>query len=49
MRRRSRNYAKRQVTWFRHQGAYREILWDPLPDFDSAARNVTEFLGAPGV
>ena len=46
---RSRQYAKRQLTWLRRNPAIHWILWEKEPDFPSALQNATDFLHAAGV
>ena len=46
---RSRQYAKRQLTWFRRNQETRWLLWDKNPDFGNARRRSTEFLREFGV
>ena len=46
---RSRQYAKRQLTWLRRNEAIHWILWDKVPDFPSGLQNATKFLTSSGV
>ena len=46
---RSRQYAKRQLTWLRRNPRIHWILWGTEPDFPWALQNATEFLTAAGV
>ena len=46
---RSRQYAKRQLTWFRRRPETRWIVWDKNPDFGNARRRSTDFLRGAGV
>ena len=46
---RSRQYAKRQRTWFRRREDTHWIYWDETPDFSSGFQNATEYLIARGV
>ena len=46
---RSRQYAKRQLTWLRRNPAIHWILWDREPDFPAALQNATDFLTAHGL
>ena len=46
---RSRQYAKRQLTWLRRNPDIHWILWEKEPDFPSALQNATNFLHAAGV
>ena len=41
---RSRQYAKRQITWFRRNGQAKWLLWGPAPDFEKACQASTEYL-----
>ena len=45
---RSRQYAKRQLTWLRRNGAIHWIVWDKGRDFDKALQEATEILAARG-
>ena len=46
---RSRQYAKRQLTWLRRNKNIHWILWDHWRDFDSALRLSTDILTAEGL
>ena len=46
---RSRQYAKRQITWFKHNPDTHWLLWNKNPDFGNARRRSTEFLLEFGV
>ena len=46
---RSRQYAKRQLTWLRRNKAIHWILWDKEPNFQSALQNATKILTAEGL
>ena len=46
---RSRQYAKRQLTWLRRNPDIHWILWEKEPDFPWALQNATDFLTAAGV
>ena len=46
---RSRQYAKRQLTWLRRNPDIHWILWDREPDFPAALQNATDFLTAQGL
>ena len=46
---RSRQYAKRQITWFKRNPDTHWLLWDKNPDFGNARRRSTEFLLEFGV
>ena len=46
---RSRQYAKRQLTWLRRNEAIHWILWAKPPDFSAGSQNATEFLLSAGV
>ncbi len=45
---RSRQYAKRQLTWFRRNSAVHWILWGKEPDFPAAAKEAADILIAAG-
>ena len=45
----SRRYAKRQLTWFGRWDDALRILWDSVPDFESARRSSTEYLHSRGI
>ena len=45
---RSRQYAKRQLTWLRRNREIRWICWDKDRDFDKALQEATEILAARG-
>jgi len=46
---RSRQYAKRQLTWFRRNREARQILWDIHPDFEAACQTSTECMEEFGI
>lgn len=46
---RSRQYAKRQLTWLRRNPDIHWILWDREPDFPASLQNATDFLTAHGL
>ena len=46
---RSRQYAKRQLTWFKRNPTTHWILWDSLPNFGSALQNSTAYLEEFGI
>ena len=46
---RSRQYAKRQLTWFRRNQAAHWLLWDEEPDFSSALQFSTDLVTASGL
>ena len=46
---RSRQYAKRQLTWLRRNEAIHWIRWEKEPDFQSALQKATEILTALGL
>ena len=46
---RSRQYAKRQLTWFRRREGTRWITWEKEPDFGTARRHSTEFIREAGL
>ena len=41
---RSRQYAKRQLTWFRRNQEARWICWEKTPDFEKALQTSTEYM-----
>jgi tRNA dimethylallyltransferase len=41
---RSRQYAKRQLTWFRRKEGAKWIFWGPSPDFEKARRLSTQYM-----
>ena len=46
---RSRQYAKRQLTWFKRNAAAKPIVWGAKPDFEQALRRSTEYLEEFGI
>lgn len=46
---RSRQYAKRQLTWLRRNGSIHWIYWGKEPDFPAALQNATQYLTACGL
>ncbi len=46
---RSRQYAKRQLTWLRRNGAIHWLYWEKEPDFPAALQKATEILTAEGL
>ena len=46
---RSRQYAKRQLTWLRRNDKINWILWEKEPNFQKALQNATETLTALGL
>jgi len=46
---RSRQYAKRQLTWFKRNAAARQIVWGSDPDLLWAVRRSTEFMEEFGI
>ena len=46
---RSRQYAKRQLTWLRRNQAIHWIYWKKEPDFSAGLQNATEYLTACGL
>jgi len=46
---RSRQYAKRQLTWFRRNSAANWLLWDEKPDFSAAVESSTNLVTASGL
>lgn len=49
IKRESRRYAKRQISWISRDKSTKWIIWDKMPDFVSALRISTNFLLADGV
>jgi len=49
IKRETRRYAKRQLTWFRRDKEALRIFWKNEPDFESALRVSTEFLADFGI
>ena len=41
---RARQYAKRQLTWFRRTEGAKWLFWGPEPDFEAACRTSTKYL-----
>ena len=46
---RSQQYAKRQLTWLRRNGAIHWLYWEKEPDFPAAFQKATEILLAEGL
>ena len=46
---RSRQYAKRQLTWLRRNQAIHWICWEKEPDFAAGLQDATRFLSAQGL
>jgi tRNA dimethylallyltransferase len=46
---RSRQYAKRQLTWFRRDPAIHWYLWDDAPDFSAALSFSTDLAAQAGL
>ena len=46
---RSRQYAKRQLTWFRRNKTAKWLVWGEKPDFTAALRNSTEYMEEFGI
>lgn len=46
---RSRQYAKRQLTWFRREPSVKWIAWEKIPDFSTALQNSTAYLEETGL
>ncbi len=46
---RSRQYAKRQLTWLRRNGAIHWLCWEKEPNFPAALQKATEILTASGL
>lgn len=49
IKRESRRYAKRQLSWLRRDKSVHWILWEEVPDFEAAVYNSTEFLRDFGI
>lgn len=49
IKRETRRYAKRQITWFRRDEKALRIFWKDEPDFEEARRVSTSFLGDFGI
>ncbi len=49
IKRESRRYAKRQLTWLRRRDDIRWILWDSVPNFNFARQFSTQFLNNRGL
>ena len=46
---RSRQYAKRQLTWFRRTPDVRWITWGEAPDFSRAVQDSTKYMEENGL
>ena len=46
---RSRQYAKRQLTWFKRNTAAKQIVWGSDPNLSDALRRSTEFMEEFGI
>ena len=46
---RSRQYAKRQLTWFKRNTAAKNIIWSTEPDFAGALQRSTEYMEEFGI
>ncbi len=46
---RSRQYAKRQLTWLRRNDSIHWVAWTKSPDFSAGLQNATEYLTACGL
>ncbi|MEY8316607.1 tRNA (adenosine(37)-N6)-dimethylallyltransferase MiaA [Oscillospiraceae bacterium 50-58] len=46
---RSRQYAKRQRTWFRRNSETKKLLWGPVPDFADVLQRSTAYLEEIGI
>lgn len=46
---RSRQYAKRQMTWFLHNSKVYWHLWGPVPDFSAAVQDATNYMEVSGL
>lgn len=49
IKRSSRRYAKRQLTWFRRYDSARWLLWEKMPDFDFARQFSTDYFSGSDV
>ena len=49
VKRESRRYAKRQLSWLRRDKQINWILWDEQPDYEKACQNSTWFLEKSGI
>lgn len=49
IKRESRRYAKRQLTWLRDKKDLCAVLWDRSPDFDFARQSLTDYFAAHGL
>ena len=45
----TRHFAKRQLTWFRRREGTQWITWEKEPDFGTARRRSTEFIREAGL
>ena len=46
---RSRQYAKRQLTWFRRNSAARWLFWEGQPNFPAAVQASTDYMEEFGI
>ena len=46
---RSRQYAKRQRTWFRRNQGAKTLLWEPVPNFADVLQRSTAYLEEFGI
>ena len=46
---RSRQYAKRQLTWFRRTPDVKWLTWEETPDFSRALQNSTAYMEESGL
>lgn len=46
---RSRQYAKRQLSWFRRNEAAKWLIWEKTPDFERALQNSTAYMEEYGL
>ena len=46
---RSRQYAKRQITWFRRNRGAKWLLWGEKPDFERTCQASTEYVAEFGI
>ena len=49
IKRESRRYAKRQLSWLTRHKDVNWIVWEKIPDFDEGLLNSTKFLQSAGV
>ena len=49
LKRDTRHFAKRQITWFKRNQAARRLYWGPVPDFHEACQISTEYMEDFGI